>query len=280
MELPSVSYYLTPPMEVRALGLAVTGVGRITGQRQSRVGRTLPGYAGVLLTEGSGTLELHGRPGRHALQAGSFFWLPPGIAHTYGPGPKGWSEFWILFEGPAAARYEDLGYLGGGPAAVDLLDPAETHTQLARLLSLAGGPESLADHIRAAAALHALICAVGTMRVAQTVPEPGRRDVGRRALALFDRDAHQPIGIGAVARELSVSRDTLATAVRELTGSTPTEYLIRLRLNRSKTLLATTDLPVSRVAREVGFPDPAYFTRVFTKYIGVPPSAFRRQQWS
>ncbi len=278
--MSSVSHYLTPPMEVRALGLAVTGVGRVSGQRQARVGRTLAGYAGVLLTEGTGTLELHGRPGRHELRAGSFFWLPPDVAHTYGPGPEGWSEYWILFEGPAAARYEQLGYLGGGSAAVEPADPDGTRTQLVSLLSLAGRPESLAGHIRAAAGVHALICAVGTTRIAQTTPEPGRRDVGRRALALFDRDAHRQIGIGAVAHELSVSRDTLATAVRELTGSTPTEYLTRLRLNRSKTLLADTDLPVFRVAKDVGFPDPAYFTRVFTKFIGVSPTAFRRQQRS
>ncbi|MBR7835697.1 helix-turn-helix transcriptional regulator [Actinospica durhamensis] len=278
--MPSASHYLTPPTEVRALGLAVTGVGRISGQRQARVGRTLAGYAGVLLTEGAGTLELHGRPGRHELRAGSFFWLPPGIAHTYGPGPEGWSEYWILFEGPAAARYEELGYLGGGCAAIDPADPDATRSRLAGLLSLAGRPESLAGHIQAAAELHALICAVGTARIAHTAPEPARRDVGRRALALFDRDAHRPIGIGEVAHELAVSRDTLATAVRELTGSTPTEYLTRLRLNRSKTLLADTDLPVFRVARDVGFPDPAYFTRVFTKYTGVSPTTFRRQQQS
>jgi AraC-like DNA-binding protein len=278
--MPSVSHYLTPPMEVRALGLAVTGVGRISGQRQARVGRTLAGYAGVLLTEGTGTLELHGRPGRHELRAGSFFWLPPGVAHTYGPGSEGWSEYWILFEGPAAARYEELGYLGGGSAAIDPAEPDATRSQFVRLLSSASRPESLAGHIQAAAELHALICAVGTTRIAQTTPEPARRDVGRRALALFDRDAHRPIGIGEVAHELSVSRDTLATAVRELTGSTPTEYLTRLRLNRAKTLLADTDLPVFRVAKDVGFPDPAYFTRVFTKYTGVAPTAFRRQQQS
>ncbi|WP_034263587.1 helix-turn-helix domain-containing protein [Actinospica robiniae] len=278
--MSSVSHYLTPPVEVRALGLAVTGVGCISGQRQARVGRTLAGYAGVLLTEGSGSLELHGRHGRHELSAGSFFWLPPGIAHSYGPGPDGWSEYWILFEGPAAARYEELGYLGGGPAAIDPAEPDAVRSRLAGLLALAGEPESLDGHLRAAAELHALICAVGTTRVAETAPEPARRDVGRRALALFDRDAHRPIGIGAVAHELSVSRDTLATAVRELTGSTPTEYLTRLRLNRSKTLLADTDLPVFRVAKDVGFPDPAYFTRVFTKYTGVAPTAFRRQQQS
>ena len=35
---------------------------------------------------------------------------------------------------------------------------------------------------------------------------------------------------------------------------------------------------IARIAEDVGYPDPAYFTRIFTKSIGLAPSAFRRQQ--
>lgn len=86
------------------------------------------------------------------------------------------------------------------------------------------------------------------------------------------------MSISAVARELSVSRDRPATQVRRLTGSTPTDHLTRLRLNRAKGLLAFTDRSVADVARAVGYPHPAYFTRAFTRRIGVPPSTFRQQQ--
>lgn len=86
--------------------------------------------------------------------------------------------------------------------------------------------------------------------------------------------------IGDVARQLTVSRDTLATAVRELTGSTPSDCRTRLRLNRAKALLADTGRPISRIAEDVGYPDPSYFTRIFTRHTGASPSAFRRQQQS
>ncbi|WP_443062916.1 AraC family transcriptional regulator [Streptomyces sp. NBC_00440] len=35
---------------------------------------------------------------------------------------------------------------------------------------------------------------------------------------------------------------------------------------------------MARIAREVGYPGPAYFTRVFTRHVGTTPTAFRRQQ--
>ncbi|GAB2885112.1 helix-turn-helix transcriptional regulator [Streptomyces mayteni] len=276
--MSSTAYYLTPPSEVRALGLAVTGVGRIAEQRGMCVRRSLTGYAGVVVTEGSGRLSLHGRPGQHhTVTAGSFFWLPPGIPHTYGPAPGAWSEYWVLFEGPAAARYEDLGYLGRGPALVEPADPAGTRAVVRRLMGLGARPDSLAHHVAAAAAMHALITAVGPTRTAPAEPWVARGDIGRRALEILARDAGGRVSMAAVARELSVSRDTLATQVRRLTGSTPSDYLTRYRLNRAKLLLARTDRPIAHVARAVGYPDPAYFTRTFRRRIGVSPTRFRQQ---
>ena len=58
----------------------------------------------------------------------------------------------------------------------------------------------------------------------------------------------------------------------------PTVYPMRRRIDRAKVLPADTDDPVSLIARDVGCPDPAYFTRVFTRHVGVAPSAFREQQ--
>ncbi|QKW05151.1 AraC family transcriptional regulator [Streptomyces sp. NA04227] len=277
--MESVAHYRTPPDGVRALGLAVTGAGRVRGQGTHRERRTLHEWAGVLVTAGTGRLTLHGRPGTHSVTAGTFFWLPPGVPHSYGPGPDGWDEHWVLFDGPAAPRYAELGYLDGGPAGPAVLapaDPADVRERLAELLGLLGGPETLAGHVTAAGALHCLIGAVGTGVGARAVT-PGV-ELGLRALELLDRMEAGPIRVGRVARELAVSRDTLATAVRRVTGSTPTEYVTRRRLDRAKALLAGTGHPVSRIAREAGYPDPAYFTRVFTRHVGSSPTAFRRQQ--
>ncbi|MEE1828069.1 AraC family transcriptional regulator [Streptomyces sp. BE20] len=275
--MESVAHYRTPPEGVRTLGLAVTGAGRILGQPPSRVDRVLNCHAGVLVFHGSGTLELYGTPGLCQVRPGSFFWLPPGVRHCYGPSAGGWDEYWVLFEGPAAQGYTDLGYLGAAGPVLEPADAAEAFAQCARMLELLGRPESLAGHVAAASTLHALINAVGTGR--RTSAEPGRfrRDLGRRALELLD-GAHGPVRISEIARELAVSRDSLAAAVRQATGSTPTVYLMRRRVDRAKVLLTDTDAPVSLIAREVGYPDPAYFTRVFTRHAGVAPSVFREQQ--
>ncbi|MGW8887449.1 helix-turn-helix domain-containing protein [Streptomyces sp. NPDC055749] len=275
--MESVAHYRTPPEGVQALGIAVTGAGRILGQDTSRVDRVLSCHAGVLVTRGSGSLELDGYPGRHEVRAGSFFWLPPGVRHSYGPSANGWDEHWVLFEGPAATAYAKLGYLGAAVPVVEPAEAVEAHALCVRLLDLLSLPESLDRHATAAGSLHALIAAVGTGRRKPAEPGHTQRDLGRRAVRLLD-DTEGPVRISAIARELSVSRDTLAAAVRRMTGSTPTVYVMRSRIDRAKTLLADTDRPVSLIARDVGYPDPAYFTRVFTRHVGVAPSVFRGQR--
>ncbi|MFE5795152.1 helix-turn-helix domain-containing protein [Streptomyces sp. NPDC056503] len=272
----SVARYRTPPAGVRALGIAVTGAGRILGQRRLQAERVLNCHAGVLVLRGAGFLELQGRS-RHEVRPGSFFWLPPGIGHRYGPSPDGWDEYWVLFEGPAAAAYRDLGRLGAEHPVAEPADPDEARALCVRVLDLLTGPESLDSHLAATSSLHALITAVGSGRPRSADPGRARPDIGRRALQLLDA-ADGPVRIGDIAQELAVSRDTLITAVRRITGSPPTVYLTRRRIDRAKTLLTDTDRPVSLVGRDVGYPDPAYFTRVFTRHVGVAPSAFRKQQ--
>ena len=68
----------------------------------------------------------------------------------------------------------------------------------------------------------------------------------------------------------------LREGVRSAAGVTPQEVILTTRLNTAKALLAETDAPVAAIAREVGYEDPAYFSRLFTSRVGQSPRAFRR----
>ncbi len=61
------------------------------------------------------------------------------------------------------------------------------------------------------------------------------------------------------------------------TGLTPIAYVQRLRVEDAKRRLERTDVPVERIAWEVGYEDPAAFRRLFRRITGIAPGAYRRR---
>lgn len=76
--------------------------------------------------------------------------------------------------------------------------------------------------------------------------------------------------------ELGISRVQLFRKLKALTGSSASEFIRSYRLNKAREMLTTTDLNISEIAFEVGFKDPAYFTRAFSSEFGFAPSVLRK----
>jgi AraC-like DNA-binding protein len=84
-----------------------------------------------------------------------------------------------------------------------------------------------------------------------------------------------PLRLGDLARVSGLNPTYFSDRFRELVGVRPLEYLMRCRMERAQYLLLTSGAPVKQVAAEVGIPDAAYFTRVFTHHCGCSPSRYR-----
>lgn len=79
-----------------------------------------------------------------------------------------------------------------------------------------------------------------------------------------------------LAGELHVSSRTLLRRFGS-TGATPLEYLQAARVRRASRLLETTAQTVARIAGEVGYKDPASFSRLFRRHTGKAPGEYRSQ---
>jgi AraC-like DNA-binding protein len=66
-----------------------------------------------------------------------------------------------------------------------------------------------------------------------------------------------------------------ATRFRQATGLPPHEAVIRLRLARSKELLADESRTIAAISADLGFSSQAHFTTVFRQRFGVTPAEWR-----
>ena len=97
----------------------------------------------------------------------------------------------------------------------------------------------------------------------------------RHAMELMHTQLTEPWTVESLATTVGMSRSSFAQQFKTLLGVTPMGYLTDWRLQRSLSLLATTNAPVGKVAVDVGYKSAAAFTRVFTSRFDVSPSSFR-----
>ena len=82
------------------------------------------------------------------------------------------------------------------------------------------------------------------------------------------------ISIDDVAKSVGVSRSHLYRVFMSNVGKSPIDYLTEYRINEACKLLQDGSLSIAEVAISVGFFDQFYFSRVFKRAKGVPPSKY------
>jgi AraC-like DNA-binding protein len=112
----------------------------------------------------------------------------------------------------------------------------------------------------------------------------GRRRAagGKTRRAVFALKQHieshyrAPLGYDEFCRRSRLSAAHLCQGFKSLIGRPPVAYLLDVRLSHARRLLVESTLNIAEVAREVGIPDPNYFSRLFRSRLGCSPTEFLR----
>lgn len=84
--------------------------------------------------------------------------------------------------------------------------------------------------------------------------------------------------VATFARELCMSRTLLFTKLKALTGQTPNDFILSLRLKKAKEKLRNEPSAlIADIAFDYGFSNPSYFIRCFKNAFGITPAAYRRE---
>jgi len=85
------------------------------------------------------------------------------------------------------------------------------------------------------------------------------------------------MSIREVAREIGMSPYHFIRLFKAVFGMTPYQCLLDARLDKAKHLLTMSDLPVTEVSMEAGFSSLGGFSYLFSRRVGMPPSAYRQR---
>jgi AraC-like DNA-binding protein len=85
------------------------------------------------------------------------------------------------------------------------------------------------------------------------------------------------ISLSKISQNMYLSPVYISKLFKEETGESPINYLIQLRLEKAKEILAHAENPsIKDIAKSVGYDDAYYFSKLFKKYYGVSPSNYKK----
>lgn len=80
-----------------------------------------------------------------------------------------------------------------------------------------------------------------------------------------------------LASSVHLNSKMLQSKIKSLTGLTVNQYINHIRLKKAQELLRNSTLTISEIAYEVCYKDPAYFSRIFKKQLGLSPKDYKEQ---
>ncbi len=222
-------------------------------------------YSVSHLIEGGGRLWIKGQD-EQELFPGTLVTITPGTLNRYGGnGRQPYVEDSIRFCGPVADMMAASGILVSGASELG------TIRRLCPIAELAADP-SRDSQIHANIQLQDLLTELYFRN-----RERSRSSKMEELIRLIQSDLQHWWTVEELAELASLSCEVLRRRFLAHTGMLPKTYLEEYKLRCAAEQLLTTDFPVGKIARLLGYNDPYHFSRRFKRRMGSSPELYRRQ---
>jgi AraC-like DNA-binding protein len=208
------------------------------------------------------------------IKEGTCFLLFPEVWHRYKPHRKsGWEEYWVGFKG----YYPDL--------LMKNFDPENPFIKTGRSDQLLKLFHSLIEQIQQSApGYHQIISGI-TLQILgfmqsivqyQEISPNNSTKLVEEAKFLLRESLSSTANIEEIVSRLPAGYSKLRKDFRRITGLSPNQYLLNLRLDKVKELLNNTALSISEIAYQTGFESVSYLSKIFKQKNKISPKIFRK----
>lgn len=240
-------------------------------------GRVLEEFQLIYITRGKGIFESKSCS-QTPIQEGTIILLFPHEWHRFKPDDNtGWDEFWIGFNGNIIQNIALNKFISPDQSIL----PIGIHERLIALftdiIEKTRAEQTGYQPLIAGLVMHLL----GDIYAKKKQDQLNRQDISEalinKTIALLRAHINENVDMEKIAAELQVSYSWLRKAFKIFTGIAPHQYLLQLKIERARNLLADSQKPVKEIAFELGFESAFYFSRLFKLKTKSSPGAYRKK---
>ena len=231
-------------------------------------------YVLIYCVDGSGFYVVDGK--RHEVKKNQYFILPIGKPHEYGS-TEGhfWTVYWLHFCGKAAHVFAEG---AATPQNINVTMQSRISERINifdEILTTLHFGDSIEDLRYASSLLSHFLASMRYLGQFRRAKASAEKDIVEQAIHYMRENIENRITLAEVLRYVGYSQSHFSTVFKKKTGMSPLSYFNRLKVEHACKLLKTTDLKVNMICYKVGIEDPLYFSRLFSKVMGMSPSEFR-----
>ncbi len=240
-------------------------------------------YVSCFCRAGSGWYMQDGK--KYRLKAGDFIMVLPGTCgQLVSDSPDKWELDWIRFNGTDAEFIaKPWGELEGRCLHIPLKGEDsrfEYRTAMFNdiLKSMENGYGMDKMHYVTSILYHYFEGLVYREAVLYTLDTNSFQGLIEKARLYMSSRLAEKITLDDICEHLAISTSYCTAIFNKCTGNTPINYLQNMRIQKAISLMDNTDMKINEICADVGINDPYYFSRLFTKMMGLSPTEYKKNK--
>ncbi len=196
----------------------------------------------------------------------------PQVFVEYGP-PVMWEELYLIFDPACLPRFKAMNLADPDKPVWLMHDPGPVRALISELHELIQNPGAFGQADRIDRVCEAMIMASFISEARPPLTEP---EATIRAIAEHLREnLRENFDFDELALEFGLSPASFRRHWGRFIGQPPARYLMQLRLREARRLLVETTRPIGEIALDLNFSDPLYFSKKFSRIVGMTASDYR-----
>jgi len=233
----------------------------------------------IYCTDGKGWCIINGKT--YEIKGGQFILIPPNTPYSFGADEtEPWTIYWLHFRGQLMSSFLLSVSMPSSILPSDhsrLQNRIDLFEEIYNSYSLGYIKEYM---IYSSMCLYLFLASFIWIEQYRHMQIPGVKEYpfSSKVIYYMQENLENNLSLDQLAAYFRYSSSHFSMLFQKETNVSPINYFIRLKIQKACQYIVLTNLKLNEIATKLGFEEPAYFTRVFTKIMGISPSAYRKKE--